>query len=246
MSDDGDPWGRKPSEDGGRSRFGLYLWIGILVVGALCLWQLSRLFPSERSDWSEAALIRNVAILALLSAAVIRVRRADFPEIARHMAIWVGIVAVLVIGVTYQDELRDFGNQVRGEFVPGYAVSTAHDEMVLTETGGHFIIIGAVNGEPVQFMVDTGASDITLTPSDARRVGLDPSSLEYTRTYSTANGTVRGAPAHVARLRIGDIVFTDVPVSVNEAEMQSSLLGMDFLRRLKSYEVRGRKLYLRW
>jgi clan AA aspartic protease (TIGR02281 family) len=112
--------------------------------------------------------------------------------------------------------------------------------------GGHYVIEAAVNGAPVTFLVDTGASDIVLTLDDARRIGLQPSALEYTQRYATANGEVRGAPVVLRELRIGQLRLFDVDASVNEAPLGISLLGMDFLEQLSSYEVERGRLILRW
>jgi clan AA aspartic protease (TIGR02281 family) len=112
--------------------------------------------------------------------------------------------------------------------------------------GGHYVIEAAVNGAPVTFLVDTGASDIVLTLEDARRIGLQPSTLEYTQRFATANGEVRGAPVVLRELRVGQLRLFDVEASVNQAPLGISLLGMDFLEQLSSYEVARGRLILRW
>jgi aspartyl protease family protein len=112
--------------------------------------------------------------------------------------------------------------------------------------GGNFYVFGTVNGTPIRFLIDTGASDIVLSPSDARLIGIPTENLDYSRIYGTANGVGHGAMATVSRLTVGPISFSDVPVSINQAPMDSSLLGMTFLRRLKSFSIRNHRLYLRW
>ena len=149
--------------------------------------------------------------------------------------------------VLNQDELQFVWQRVRSELVPGYPVVTAENEMVLGESaGGQYRVIGRVNGLEVNFLVDTGASDTVLTPSDARRLGIDIESLDFSRVYQTANGLGYGAPMALDTLSVGPLVFYDFPASINQSEMGSSLLGMSFLRRLDSFEVRDRRLYLRW
>jgi aspartyl protease family protein len=236
----------RPPDEPPRSRFGLYLWIGFLVVGGLALWQLNKLFPGERSNDDAASLIQLLIILGLVSSSVIFVRRSQVPEILRNLAIWTGIFALLAVGYAYQDSFKAVGTRVMSEIVPGYAMTSGSGEMVLTERGGHFFVTGEAGGIPIVFLIDTGASDIVFSPSDARRIGLDTASLDYTRSAMTANGVVRGAPGRLESLKIGALTLKDVPITINEAEMETSLLGMNFLRRLKSYEVRGRQLYLRW
>jgi aspartyl protease family protein len=110
---------------------------------------------------------------------------------------------------------------------------------------GHFVVTAEVNGAPVNFLIDTGASDIVLSPADAERIGYDPARLSFTQRYYTANGVGRGAPVRLDSIAVGSITFDRMPASVNEAPMGESLLGMSFLRELSSYEVRGDTMILR-
>jgi len=112
--------------------------------------------------------------------------------------------------------------------------------------GGHYLIEAVVNGAPVDFLVDTGATDIVLTMEDAERLGLEPRTLRFTQRFATANGEVRGAPVVLREIRIGQFSLFDVPASVNEAPLRVSLLGMSFLGRLNGYQVEDGRLILRW
>jgi clan AA aspartic protease (TIGR02281 family) len=112
--------------------------------------------------------------------------------------------------------------------------------------GGHFLIEAVVNGAPVAFLVDTGASDIVLTMADAERLGFRPENLRFTQRFATANGEVRAAPVALREVRIGQFSVFDMPASVNEAPLRVSLLGMTFLKRLHGYSVEDGRLILRW
>jgi aspartyl protease family protein len=126
-------------------------------------------------------------------------------------------------------------------------VATAPQEMAVAgDPDGHFILYGQVNGQTVRFLVDTGASGIVLSPADARRVGLDPAGLNYSRAAETANGVGLSAPFTADTLAVGAIRFSDVEMEVNQAPMSVSLLGMTFFRRLESFRMEGGRLYLRW
>jgi aspartyl protease family protein len=224
------------------------MWLGLLALGGVAIWRLSVLFPgSLDSDYDQARLIQLVGLLALLSAGAAFAPRIKWRETARNIAIWAAIAAVLVIGLSFRAEIETVAMRVRSELVPGYALETGEHEMVLTESdGGSFYIIGEVNGVPVRFLIDTGASDTVLSPSDAARLGIDVRELEFSRIYETANGVGRGASYTIDELSVGPIEIANMPVSVNEAEMSSSLLGMTFLRRLRSFEIQGRRLILRY
>jgi aspartyl protease family protein len=154
---------------------------------------------------------------------------------------------VLAIGYTFRDDFEDAALRVRSALVPGYAVALNAHEMILSEgEGGNYFVFGAVNGIPMRFLIDTGASDIVLSPADAQRIGIDTQHLDYARAAETANGVGHGAAVRVASLTVGPIEMRDVPVSVNQAPMDSSLLGMAFLKRLRSFAFANGRLTLRW
>jgi clan AA aspartic protease (TIGR02281 family) len=111
---------------------------------------------------------------------------------------------------------------------------------------GHFVIEAVVDGVPLTFLLDTGASDIVLTLEDARQLGFLPQTLEFSQRFRTANGAVRGAPVRLRELRIGQFSLYDLDASVNEAPLAISLLGMRFLDRLNGYQVEDGRLILRW
>jgi aspartyl protease family protein len=237
------PWGRSPRKV---SRLGLVLWLAALAALGGALWALQRYFPDGVSQSDGPYVLRLVAILAVVSSGLLFVRNIDIKRTTRNILLWVGVAGIVIIGFSYQDELGQLALRLRSELVPGYPVQTAPHEMVISESpGGSFLVYGAIDGTPVQFLVDTGASDIVLSPMDAKRIGIDPASLSFDHAYETANGMGRGAKFTVARLSVGDIQLTDVPVSIDQAEMSSSLLGMSFLKRLKSFGFSGRKLILR-
>ena len=85
-----------------------------------------------------------------------------------------------------------------------------------------------------------------LSPIDAGRLGIDLSGLNFNRPSETANGVGYGASYTLPELTVGGVTLSNLPVEVNHAGMHSSLLGMSFLKRMKSFEVRGRKLIIRW
>ena len=97
---------------------------------------------------------------------------------------------------------------------------------------GQFWIDGNANGTAFRFLADTGATDVVFDIRDARRLGLDVNRLRWDGAASTANGIVRTASARIARLTVGPFTALDVPVSINEGELNQPLLGMAFLRRM--------------
>jgi aspartyl protease family protein len=110
---------------------------------------------------------------------------------------------------------------------------------------GHVLVNVFVNGVQIPFIVDTGATLVSLTQADAQRVGV-AGGLSYTITMATANGTAKAAPVTLQEVRIGELEVADVHASVMQAPGGISLLGQSFLNRLQSYEMRDGLLTLTW
>ena len=110
---------------------------------------------------------------------------------------------------------------------------------------GHVLLDAAVNGSPVHFLVDTGATLVALTPGDAASAGFSRSNLVFNVRTSTANGIGRAAAIKLREIRLGQFSAYDVPAVVME-NLGTSLLGQSFLTRLDSYEMRDGLLTLNW
>jgi aspartyl protease family protein len=110
---------------------------------------------------------------------------------------------------------------------------------------GHFATEGRIDGQRIPFMIDTGASVVALNESSAARFGMRPTPGDYRASVTTANGTVKGAPARIAMLEIGGLIVRDVDAMVLPDEaLSENLLGLSFLSRLKRFEYANGKMVL--
>ena len=108
----------------------------------------------------------------------------------------------------------------------------------------HYYLMAHINGKPVRFVVDTGATEIVLTRADAERIGLNPDALIYTGQANTANGTVRTALVRLGQMEVGPISDSGVTAWVNEGSMQTSLLGMGYLGRFDRISIHDNTMVL--
>ena len=115
--------------------------------------------------------------------------------------------------------------------------SSNHTLVYRADRRGHFSVTATVNGAPIRFVVDTGASLVALTLDDARAAGISRSELVFNQITQTANGRIHFAPVVLREVRIEQLSIENVPAAVIE-NLDQSLLGMSFLRRLKSFEMR--------
>jgi len=229
---------------------GPYRWLVFAAVAigltGLFVWLTSRYPSALESRAAMIDLVRWGAILVLVASGVLATRKLNLGKAVRDLAIWAAVVAGLIAAYGFRNELTMVGSRILGELEPSRSQQRAGGILEFRRSGdGHFYIDAEVNGRPVRFLVDTGASEVVLSPADARRLGFTPSMLTFDRIYQTANGIGRGAPVVLQSIAVGPFRFDEVAASVNDVAMSDSLLGLSFLNRLSGYEVRGDSLLLK-
>jgi clan AA aspartic protease (TIGR02281 family) len=124
-----------------------------------------------------------------------------------------------------------------------FPASTVH---IPRGQGGEFAIHARINNVPTPMLIDTGATSVVLTYETAKAIGLPLELLEYDVDVETAGGRTKAARLTLDRLSIGKLVERSVPaLVVPRGQMKTNLLGMSFLDRLESWEVRADRLVLR-
>ncbi len=172
--------------------------------------------------------------------------RQRFSRALESPLIWVVIVLLLALGYTYRFELRDVGDRVLAELIPGRAATRGRTVEIARGGGGSFSVSTQVNGARIAMVLDTGASAVVLTQEAAKAAGLPLEVLNYSVNVETANGRARAAPVTLDRVSIGGITERSVPALIAQpGQLRTNLLGMSFLNRLESWEVRGDKLMMR-
>ena len=189
-------------------------------------------------SYDTGRLIYLVLLGSVIGAYFFVSNRDKLGEMARHAVLW-GLIFVGVIA--------GFGlwSDIRQDVLPQQSVLQDGALIEVPRSfDGHYYLTLSADGAAIPFVVDTGATDIVLTQSDAARAGIDVDRLVYTGMANTANGTVRTARATIDRLELGGIVDRNVGVWVNEGQMETSLLGMAYLQRFERLEITDGTLVL--
>lgn len=181
-------------------------------------------------------LIYLSAFLLVIAGYFVAEARVGMGKMLRYGMAWAMIFIAAILAVGLWDD-------VRRTVLPSEAVLSGGILAVPRGPDGHFHLTAEINGTPVDFLIDTGASDIVLSRADAARVGL-PDDLPFLGQARTANGTVRLAFTRVGEMTVGPVTLTDVPVVVNEGELFKSLLGMAWLGQYGRIEIAGDRLLL--
>jgi aspartyl protease family protein len=225
----------------------LWLLLGILtaVMFVLVLRQNHDAF-ANLSDIDLSSLTIRIVMAVFVGALALAFFRERLSHALEAALIWVVIALLLALGYTYRFELRDIANRVMAELVPGYVAGRGRVVEIARGSGGNFGVATQVNGARVDMVLDTGASSVVLTQEAAKAAGLPLEVLSYTVNVETANGRARAAPVTLDSLAIGGIIERAVPALIAQPrQLRTSLLGMSFLNRLESWEVRGDRLVLR-
>ena len=145
-----------------------------------------------------------------------------------------GVKVVSVQGEQVVVEINGRKRPLRvGQNAVGVAASSDSDRLVLQADGqGHFFTTGTINGVSVRFLVDTGASMISLGASDARRMGLDFNRGQK-GISQTANGQVMVSKVQLDNVRIGGMTLHQVDAVIHQTDLPIALLGMSVLNRME-------------
>jgi aspartyl protease family protein len=222
----------------------------LVIASAL---SLAALIASADQDAITTLLRHDVDSLAIKSALAIFVGvlvlttfRERFSKAIEALLFWTVIGLLLIIGYSYRLELRDVGDRIFAELVPGYAAGHGRSVEIVRGRGGDFAVTASVNGARLPMVLDTGASSVVLTHDAAKAAGLPLDMLDYSVKVDTANGGTRAAPVTLDRIAIGGLIERKVPALIAQpGELKHNLLGMSFLNRLEGWEVRGDTLRLR-
>ncbi len=127
---------------------------------------------------------------------------------------------------------------------PAESGGDSHITAIPKASDGHFWATAVVNEKAVKFLVDTGATAVTLTPADAQRLGFNASNLVYDQKVTTANGQTFAALVTLTTIGVGQSEVHNVDALVVKDGLSTSLLGMSYLGRLSRFEATPSSLIL--
>ena len=227
----------------GASGFGLLLFAAALLVFHQAPDTLAGL-PRQEA----AVLLALASLVFLLTGWLIDQFRIRFTAGLSALVLWGVAVGGLIGAYAYRGEIGEAAGRFLGEVgpEPTATVGPGGEVTVPRRSDGSFVVPARANDRDLRFVFDTGATSVVLTAESAAAIGIDLSSLIYVVPVFTANGRNLAAPVTLDRLAVGAITERRVRALVAKPGMlRENLLGMTFLERLPSYEVRGNNLILR-
>lgn len=182
-------------------------------------------------------LMYLVALLCAVGGYFLWGQRRNLGQMSRYLAVWgfIFLGALVAVGLW-----KDISSSI----APRQSVMQTGAIEVPRASDGHFYLTLEVNGVPIRFVVDTGASAIVLSQADAIRAGIETGDLIFSGRANTANGRVETAPTRLDTLSLSGILDENVRVIVNAGDMQGSLLGMSYLNRFSRLQIADGTLIL--
>ncbi|GIT87246.1 TIGR02281 family clan AA aspartic protease [Roseobacter sp. OBYS 0001] len=164
--------------------------------------------------------------------------RGSWNKTLQQAAAWAFIFGGAIVAYGLWDDISR-------TVLPQQSVFADENRIVVPRSpNGHYYIEAEVNGAPVRFVLDTGATSLVLTQKDAEAAGLLRDELTYYGRAMTANGEVRTAPVRLDTMKLGHVTDRDVVAVVNEGEMNNSLLGMTYLQKWGKIQIADNMLTL--
>jgi aspartyl protease family protein len=176
------------------------------------------------------------------------VRKAFFPALALCVGAAIGMI-VLRDTMTREVTAKPSAMTATAEIgeAPRRNISSheIRSASLRKESDGHFWATAYVNGVPVKFLVDTGASLVALSERDARKIGLDTDNMDQNAEVRTAAGRVKASTAMIDKIEIDGVTVKNVQAVVIDKGLEHSLLGMSFLNRLDGWDVTPAAIVIR-
>lgn len=220
----------------------IIFFIGLIITGVFVL---NKNYPGILSNSQNFyAVISSICVLSFMVIGAAR-SNVKFLNFSSQLLGWAAIAIIILGGYSYKFEIIKFIDRLEANIIPGYSQAN-NDGSISFYAGenGHFTITALINeGTKINFLLDTGASSVSLTQTDAVAIGIDVNSLDYNFPLSTANGTSWGAKVNLKSVTIDNITVENVSaIIINNSD--TSLLGMNFLSRLKKFQIESGKLTL--
>ncbi len=185
-----------------------------------------------------------VCILLLLSS--LAARRLPLGYVAKAAFAWIAIFAALFAIFSFRFEFKAVWERVKADISGTAGQSVRAEEITIRrQDDGHYWLQVDVNGKPVRFMIDSGATTTAVNANTARETGIQVDTDGYPVFLNTANGSVAARRGIIQSLKMGTHEIGQHNVVVSESFGDTNVLGMNFLDSMQSWKVEGKVMTLK-
>lgn len=185
-----------------------------------------------------------VCIVLLLSS--LAARRLPLGYVAKAAFAWIAIFAALFAIFSFRFEFKAVWERVKADISGTAGQSVSGEEITIRrQDDGHYWLQVDVNGKPVRFMIDSGATTTAVNANTARETGIEVDTDGYPVFLNTANGSVAAQRGIIQSLKIGTHEIGQHNVVVSESFGDTNVLGMNFLDSMQSWKVEANVMTLK-
>ncbi len=186
-------------------------------------------------------LVYGVGALILVASSL-AVRRMPVRQTLKMAAGWIGIFFALYAVFLFLPELKSVWSRAKADVSGNPEIANGGVLRLRKEQDGHFYTFAKVNGVKLRFLVDSGATVTSLSRDDAVRAKVAIDETGFPVAVETANGTTMDRRGLVSDFRVGSIYRPNFAVHVSDGLGDTSIIGMNFLSTLKTWQVNGDEL----
>ena len=194
-------------------------------------------------NWSPGLVFAIGALVLVLSS--LSLRNLGLSGFVRMLLGWLIIFAGIFLLFSYRYELEPIWQRVKGEFLGDTTPVIAGDEVrIRLGLDNHFSVRAQVNGQPLDMLIDSGATFTAMGDETAERLGIAVDTNTFPRIVQTANGMIRAYPARIETLDVGTVRRENVTVFVAPEFGDFAVLGMNFLSTLSGWRVEHNEMIM--
>jgi aspartyl protease family protein len=218
-------------------------WIFLLLF-IILITSLYNYFPDAIDIKSSPQIIITIIIIVIY---IIFSPQKHILKTLKSLLIWLILFATILILYSYKQNLKNIYYQVMTNIAPGkFIIAQDNTFTIKANINGQYHIQALVNNYPVDFLIDTGASMVSIPVNLAKKIGFNTDNLKYNQIFSTANGNILCATTYNNIIRIVDFSVNKVSISICPNELSTPLLGMNFLQYLKKISVENEEMILQY
>jgi aspartyl protease family protein len=197
------------------------------------------------NDGNQALDFIYLLLMLVLIGSAFSVRRLPIGQGLKMAGAWLLIFGAVFIGFTLKDDFAALGRRVMaGGGDRAVPIQQGESMRIRQSADGHFWVQAQLNGEPVRFLVDSGATTTSISVATARRARIEPR-RGLPAIVQTANGTVQVQRGRAERIELGTIRREDLAVHISASFGETNVLGMNFLSSLSAWGVERNTLILK-
>ena len=203
---------------------------------------LHHIYPEVINMESAPHIIMTILIISFLT---LTSSSNNIFKTIKSILLWLFLFIIIILGYSYKYQLKEIFYQAMANIAPGkFTIISKGKIAIKANIAEQYYISAKVNNHSVHFLIDTGASIVSIPISIAEKIGFNVSNLVFNDRFHTANGVIFCASSNNNNITLENFSVNNVNISICPNELSTPLLGVNFLKMLKKYQVENGEMVL--